>query len=110
MGALPDPRDPLNRMIGATKITDEELRILLHDSAREARIMINRYGNTPGNQIRKAQLDIARHHQRLWRAVGDHSKVALGDGVDAASESVAYMTSVYMESLGYNAAWMDDAI
>lgn len=100
MGALPDPRDPLTRLLNATQISDSEMRVLLRDSAREAEAIVKRYGDGIGSHVRSAQLDIAHSQAEMWKKVGYQTQIAIGDGADAASDSVARLTEVWATSLG----------
>lgn len=101
MAALPDPRDPLNAVLRAHRITDAEMRTLLRDSAREAKVILSRYGDGIGSEVRRAQLEVARNQQLMWRSVGHLTQVGIGDGADAASDSVFRLMDVYLNGLGY---------
>lgn len=98
--AQPDPREPLSRMLYAQQISDAEMRMLLRDSAAEAKAIVDHYGDGFAGRARQAQLDIARAQQQMWRKVGDHTKIAIGDGADAASDSVAHLSEMWATSLG----------
>jgi hypothetical protein len=107
----PDPRDPLLRMLKAQAISDAEMRQLLRDSAREARAIMNGAGSGGiGRDVRSAQLDVARAQQQMWRGVGQQTQVAIGDGVDAAAESVAFLTETHMAGLGMGATYYNQAV
>ena len=110
MSAQPDPRDPLNRVLRAHKLTDAEMRVILRDAAREAEQIVLSYGDSFSASVRRAQLDIARSQMTMWHKVGDLTHIAIGDGADAASESVARLMSVYMNSLGYTTEGMRYAL
>lgn len=88
-------------MLKAQSITDAEIRTVLRDSATEAKRIINRYGDGIGADVRRAQLEVARSQQLMWRRVGDLTQVAVGDGADAASESVWKLMDVYLSSVGF---------
>jgi hypothetical protein len=88
-------------MLKAQSITDAEIRTVLRDSAKEAKAIINRYGDGIGADVRRAQLEVARSQQLMWRRVGDLTQVAIGDGADAASESVWKLMDVYLSSVGF---------
>lgn len=104
MSVAPD-RSPLDEMLKATRLNDEEMRTLLRDSANEARAILNNAGEGIGRTVRSAQLDVARQQQKMWDAVGQQTAVAIGDGVDAASRSAAFLTEMHMSSLGMDTSF-----
>jgi hypothetical protein len=86
------------------------MRVLLRDAAAESKRIIEHYGDGIGTRIRQAQLDVARSQQLMWRRVGHQAQVAIGDGVDAAADSMAYLTEVYMNSVGLGASYLRQSI
>lgn len=95
--ALPSSvrREPIARYANIQRLNDEDFRALLRDASKEA----ERIAQSAGD-VRRAQLDLARHQQQLWRSVGDSTRVAIGDGVDAAADSVSYLNSIMMGATG----------
>lgn len=110
MPAAPDPREPLVRMLAAMQISDAEMRTLLRDASKEAEAIVKSYGDGFSSRLRAAQLDIARQQQEMWATIGNQVHVAIGDGVDAASDSMSFMMDTFMEGLGYNSTGMRYAI
>ena len=98
--AAPDQRDPLNRMLLATQINDADMRVLLRDSAEEARRIVARAGDGLGAAVRSAQLDLAHQQAKMWDGVAQQVTVAIGDGVDAAGESASFLTETMFGNLG----------
>jgi hypothetical protein len=100
-----DPSEPLDTMLKAIRLNDAEMRVLLSDSAREA----ERIAATSGS-VRAAQLDLAAQQRQMWATVGDQTRVAIGDGVDAAAQSSYYLTDIMLATTGMNARYMYDAV
>lgn len=95
MAVAADSRDPLVRLLTATRISDAEMRTMLRDSAKEAERLIARSGS-----VRAAQLGVAAQQREMWSNVENYARVNIGDGADAASESAAYLTEVMMGKNG----------
>ena len=107
---LPDPRDPLERMLRAMQISDSEMRVLLRDSAKEAAAIASAAGTGIGGQMRQAQLDIAQAQQQMWEKVGYQAQINIGDGVDAASDSASHAMEGYLASMGVGTVGMSQAM
>lgn len=103
-------REPLLRMLCAQQISDSEMRTILRDSAREAEALVARYGDTFSSHVRHAQLDIAQQQAEMWRKVGYQAEINIGDGVDAASDSLSFLTELHMSSVGMTVANVRHAI
>jgi hypothetical protein len=97
-----DAREPLRRLVGALEITDSEMRAILKQAARESALILKKYSNNDSfsAKVRAAQLDLARVQREMWAAVGHQTRVAIGDGVDAAAASHAFLDDVLMSSVG----------
>lgn len=93
-------REPLLRYLNIQRLTDDDFRLLLKDSAAEAERIALASGD-----VRRAQLALAREQQDLWRKIGDSTRVAIGDGVDAASESLAYLNELMLNASGGSSAF-----
>lgn len=87
--------EPLLRYMNIQELTDADFRTLLRDAAKEAESIVARSGD-----VRRAQLDLARHQQALWRSVGDSTRVAIGDGVDGAADSLSYLNEIMLNGTG----------
>jgi hypothetical protein len=97
-------------MLRAQQMTDVEMRRLLRDSAREARIIIERHGDGIGREVRQAQLEIARSQQLMWRRAGGVAANGVERGAVAASESFAKLMRIYLSSMGVDAASVEAMI
>ena len=100
MALASDSREPLLTMLNAVRINDADMRVLLRDSAKEAERIIARAGDGIGGAVRSAQLDLAAQQRQMWSGVEQHVRVAIGDGVDAAGESAAFLTETMFGSVG----------
>lgn len=97
-------RDPLLRFLKAQQLTDDEIRRILRDAARESRRIINVSGNFSGS-VRAAQIELAQEQLKMWRYVGDATKVGIGDAVDASGDAMSLLTEVLMNSVGGSTAY-----
>lgn len=95
----PVGRDPLLRYLTTQSWTDAEIRRITTDAATEARRLISGATNFSG-QVRAAQIELAQEQLRMWRYVGDATKVGIGDAADAAADSMSVLTEVMMNSVG----------
>lgn len=103
-------REPLARLVAATQLSDAEMTVILRDAARESEHIIKRYGDTFSARVRAAQLDLARTQRQMWATVGSQVSVAIGDGVDAAAESVAFLNEVLMDAVGGTTAFWSQSL
>lgn len=78
------------------------MRQLLKDASREAEQIVKMHGKGAGigARVRQAQLDLARQQRQMWASVGHQARVAIGDGVDAAADSISFMNEVMLNAVG----------
>lgn len=98
-------REPLVRVVEAVQLTDAEMAAVLRDAARESEAIIRSYGDNFSSRVRRAQLDLARVQRELWTTVGHQSRVAVGDGADAAAASSSYLDELMFNSVNGSTAW-----
>lgn len=83
--------DPRTEQVRVVKLTDTEIRRVAKEASAEAdRIIRSLEGKTGvGARVRSAQLALAKANLEMWTAVGDATKIGIGDAFDSAAESQA---------------------
>lgn len=89
--------EPLTTYINAQQLVDAEMTTILRNASRESVQIINFYGAGIGSKVRQAQLDLAKAQLQTWQTVGAQTHVAIGDGVDAASDSTSFLTDLIID-------------
>lgn len=99
--------DPLWDQIRVAQLTDREIRKVTRDAAAEAaRIMRTLEGNEKvGARIRSAQLALAKANAEMWGAIGDATKIGVGDAFDAAAEAQALWDDALFRKAGVSASY-----
>lgn len=97
---MPEPKLPLNQYIKAQQFTDYELRQILRDTATDASRMVQGASN-----MRTAQVQLARQQVELWASVKDHTKVGIGDAVDAAALTQSIYDEEFMRAMGIDSSY-----
>lgn len=101
---IPNPRDS---QIHVVRLTDREIRKVTRDAAQEAdKIIRSLAGNeTVGARVRSAQLSLAKVNAEMWAAVGDATKVGIGDAFDQAAEVQALFDEDLFRATGMSASY-----
>ena len=78
---------PLNAMVQTQQLTDAELRLALNRAMRESQAALRDLAGKEGigASVRRAQLQLAEAQIRLWRDVGDATRIGIGDAIDSAA-------------------------
>lgn len=106
-----DERAPLNAVVSALRVTDDEMKAILRAAARESAAILRKYNlDTFSGKVRAAQLDLARLQRQMWAAVGDMTRVGIGDGADAAASSLAFLNDTMMAAVGGGTIGWADAL
>lgn len=103
-------RDPLVRYLNAQHLTDAEIKRIMSAAATEAERVLARSGEGVGRAVRQAQLAVSRATQQAWSDVGDAVFVGIGDGVDAAAESMAYLNNFMFDQTGIGQHYWREAM
>ncbi len=109
MAAVPD-REPLVRFLRAQSLTDAEIRRIMTDASKQASAIVAGMGDGVGSNVRRAQLKVSEVMREHWQHVGDAAFVGIGDGADAAGESLAYLNSLMFDSMGLSPSYWRESM
>ena len=104
---MPTNNGPLFDQIRTTQLTDREIRKVTRDAANEAdRIIRSLEGKTgTGARVKSAQVALAKTNAEMWGAVGDATKIGIGDAFDAAATRAALFDEDLFRAAGINASY-----
>lgn len=99
--------DPLRDQIKVMQMTDAEIRRVAREAALEADKVIRSLEGKEGigARVRSAQLSVAKTNAEMWAAVGDATKIGIGDAFDAAAESQALWDDALFRKAGFSASY-----
>lgn len=104
--------EALNDIIRTVGLTDREIRRVTRDAAAEADRIVRSYGDDLGRgaKMRQAQVSLAKVQTEMWGAVGDATKVGIGDAVDASALRKAGFDQSLMRSAGLTATHWNQSL
>lgn len=90
------PNEAMRRVIQTTQLTDDEIRHITRSAASDAERILQTM--EPG--VRKTQLELAKVNAEMWGAVGDATKIGIGDAVDSAATYQAMFDEGLLANVG----------
>jgi hypothetical protein len=99
--------EALHRQLLPLQFTDAEIRRIMQNSAKEtARIMsvLDKKGTTSA-AVRSAQVALSNMNVQMWGAVGDATKVGIGDAVWNATEMQALFDETLFSQAGFSSQY-----
>lgn len=104
--------EPLHRTVQTIQFTDNEIKTLARNAAREAKkIMADLEGKVGvGAQVRRAQIAMAKLNAEMWAGVGDATKIGVGDAVWNSTEMQALFDEALFSSAGFSARYWRESM